>query len=170
VFGSNNGNDNLSIDIATDFRIQFFPFLGEEGRDLLQQGLGFFAEKSICGNHEQGKMMMLSEACLKVILLLLLLLLYLFQVVSLQDFDWVFGAIVFGVYICDADVYNATSPASPEAMDQCVSLVFALVLVKVEGDLVIWRCKVILWVCGENGVDSGFFANCVVHLVSWWRS
>jgi hypothetical protein len=65
------GNAHASIDISTNLRVGFLPFLGKKGRQFLQQSFCFFAEESIHRNHERRKMTTLSMASLKILPLFL---------------------------------------------------------------------------------------------------
>jgi hypothetical protein len=40
--GLNYGNDHMSIDITTYLQVQLVPLLSMEGKNLLQQGFGFW--------------------------------------------------------------------------------------------------------------------------------
>jgi hypothetical protein len=45
--GSDNGDAHSSIEISTDFGVGFLSLLSKQGRECLQQNVGFFAEESI---------------------------------------------------------------------------------------------------------------------------
>jgi hypothetical protein len=114
----------------------------------------FFSRVLASGrNHEWCKVSALLKANLKVLLLL-------FPFVHCQDLVWILGEIGFGVYIFDANINYTTCPMSPEAVNQHVSLVFTLVLVKVADDQVCLVFKVVLLLCGATEVNFEFVAHC----------